>query len=81
MSFIFYTTCLLIMTAVGLLFHRLYKDWNGARTTAAYLESTTPMDRLKYNSVFIFMSACLVLIFIVFGYMLFCKITITPPFS
>lgn len=69
------------MVAIGVLFHKLYSDWNGMRTTEAYLSNSTPMDRLKVNAVFIFIAACLTLVFVIFGYLLLCKVTITPPFS
>ena len=81
MVIVFKLTCFLLMGAISILFWKLYSDWKAVGLTEKYLADTTPWDRLKYNSVFIFISACLLLNFILFGYLIFCKITIIDPFS
>lgn len=81
MVVVFKLTCVLLMTAISLLFRKLYVDWNNVGKTESYANNTTPWDRLKFNSIFVFVSACILLVFLLFGYLLLCKITIIEPFS
>jgi hypothetical protein len=69
------------MGAISLLFWKLYGDWKTVGSTESYLNNTTPLDRLKFNAVFIFLSACLLLNFLLFGYLLICKIVVQSPFD
>lgn len=67
------------MVAIGLLFRQLFGDWKKVRASDGYVNNTTPMDRLKYNSIFFLISACLSLVMVFFLYLLICKITIQFP--
>lgn len=69
------------MAAIGLLFKHLLGDWKSARATDGYINNTTPMEKLKYNSVFFLISACMALVVVFFLYLVMCGITITPPFD
>ena len=69
------------MAAVGMLFKNLLDDWKRARATDSYVNDLTPLDKLRFNAIFYAIGACLLLIVVFFGYFLFCKITISPPFN
>ncbi len=81
MVIIFKIACFLIIAATSLLLYTLYKDWKAVVVSVDYESNTTPMERFQYNSIFAFISACLLFVLILFGYLILCKVAISAPFS
>ena len=69
-----------MVASVAFLFKHLLFDWKKVRATDEYMNNTTPWDKLKYNSIFYSITACLSIIMVLFIYFILSAIKITPPF-
>lgn len=79
MVIILKTVIFLFNVGLALVFKSLFSDWKETKKSDSYMDSTTPWEKIKFNTIFYSIFFCMITVFMFFIIFIISNIQVSFP--